>query len=346
MGRFLRNNKGIALILTLLIISIIVSVTLQFNRYMRDDLYAAVNLRDGIKHGHIAKSGFNYALAVLYEDDTNVDFLHDTWADSETLSEKSADLFEDGRFKLELSDHSGMIQINSLVDEKGKYNNIQKDLLTRFLQTPEFGLKDEEVDHIVNAIKDWIDADDDPTGFGGAENSYYQGLETPYSCQDAPVEFIEELLLVKGISRELYEGTDTEGTDKIPGIKSFLSPHGDGKININTADPLVLRALISDNPSDKMKEEMAHDMDEYRLNEDNKESLSGTNWYMSVPGMDGVNIPPDLLTTLSTFFEINSEGQQKRANASEGFEWVTAKQVTAIVQRKDGELNILSWKIE
>ncbi len=341
MGRFLRNNKGIALILTLLIISLIVSVTLQFNRYMRDDLYAAVNLRDGIKHGHIAKSGFNYVLAVLYEDDTNVDSLHDTWADSETLSERSADLFEDGRFKLELSDHSGMIQINSLVDEKGKYINIQKDLLTRFLQSPEFGLKDEEVDHIVNAIKDWIDADDDPTGFGGAENSYYQGLERPYSCQDAPVEFLEELLLVKGINRELFYGTE-----KMPGIAFFLSPHGDGKININTAEPLVLRALISDNPSDKMKEEMAHDMDEYRLNEDNKESLSSTNWYKSVPGMDGVNIESDLLTTLSTFFEIYSEGQQKRANASEGYEWVTAKQVTAIVQRKDGELNILSWKIE
>lgn len=341
MGGFLRNSKGIALILTLLIISLIVSVTLQFNRYMRDDLCAAVNLRDGIKHGHIAKSGLNYALAVLYEDDTNVDSLHDTWADSETLSEKSADLFDDGRFKLEISDHSGMIQINSLVDEEGKYNDNQKELLTRFLQSPEFGLKDEEVDHIVNAIKDWIDADDDPTGFGGAENSYYQGLETPYSCQDVSVEFLEELLLVKGINRELFYGTE-----KMPGIASFLSPYGDGKININTAEPLVLRALISDNPSDKMKEEMAHDMDEYRLNEDNKESLSSTNWYKSVPGMDGVNIEPDLLTTLSTFFELNSEGQQKRANASEGFEWVTAKQVTAIVQRKVGELNILSWKIE
>ena len=341
MVRFLRNSKGIALILTLLIISIIVSVTLQFNRYMRDDLCAAVNLRDGIKHGHIAKSGFNYALAVLYEDETDVDSVHDTWADSKTLSEKSADLFEDGRFKLELSDHSGMIQINSLVDEKGKYINIQKNLLTRFLQSQEFGLKDEEVDHIVNAIKDWIDADDDPTGFGGAENSYYQGLEIPYSCQDAPVEFLEELLLVKGINRELFYGTD-----KMTGIESFLSPHGDGKININTAQPLVLRALISDNSSYEMKEEMAHDMDEYRLNEDNKESLLSTNWYRGVPGMDGVNIEPDLLTTLSTFFEINSEGQQKRGNASEGFEWVTAKQVTAIVQRKDGELNILSWKIE
>ena len=321
MGRFLRNSKGIALILTLLIISIIVSVTLQFNRYMRDDLCAAVNLRDGIKHGHIAKSGFNYALAVLYEDDKNVDSVHDSLADSKTLSEKSADLFEDGRFELELKDHSGMIQINSLVDEKGKYNNIQKDLLTRFLQSQEFGLKDEEVDHIVNAIKDWIDADDDPTGFGGAENSYYQGLETPYSCHDAPVEFIEELLLVKGINRELFSG-----------IESFLSPYGDGKININTADPLVLEAL-----SDDIDHERAEDMADWRGKEENQDSLSSTNWYKSVPGMGGVNIEAGLLTTSSIYFEITSKGLKQ----------AMTKLVTGMVERKIGEpIQILSWKIE
>ncbi|MBW1770943.1 MAG: hypothetical protein JRJ17_07275, partial [Deltaproteobacteria bacterium] len=49
MARFLQNNKGIALILTILIISLLVSLTLQFNRSMRSDVHAAANLRDGIK---------------------------------------------------------------------------------------------------------------------------------------------------------------------------------------------------------------------------------------------------------------------------------------------------------
>ena len=315
-----------ALILTILIISLIVALTLQFNTSMRSDLHAAVNLRDGIKLGYIAKSGFNYALAVLLEDGSETDFdsLHDAWADSKALSENSADRFDEGRFELKVSDHSGRIQINKLVKEDGKsYNDNQKGLLTRFLQS--FGLENEEVVNIVDAIKDWIDADDDVTGFGGAENSYYQGLERPYSCKDAPVEFLEELLLVRGITRELFYGTKGKS-----GIASYLSPHGDdGKININTAHRLVLRAL-----SDEIDDDMVENMIDYRANEDN--DLSKLNLDERL-GMGGVNINSALLTTSSTHFEITSEG----------FKGAMVKRVTGMVERKTGEpIQILSWKIE
>ena len=323
MKRFLRNNKGIALILTLLIISIIVSVTLQFNRYMRDDLYAAVNLRDGIKLGCIAKSGFNCALAVLRVDDTGVDSLHDKWADPKTFSENSDVQFDEGKFELKVSDHSGRIQINKLVKEDGKnYNNDQKGLLTRFLKS--FGIEDEEVDNIVDAIKDWIDADNEVTRFG-AENAYYQSLDKPYSCKNAPIEFLEELLLIRGITKELFYGSEEN-----PGIADYISPHGDGRININTADRLVLRVL-----SDEIEEdpEMVKNMIEYRNDEDN--NLKEINWDERV-GMRGVNFNPELLTTSSTYFEITSEG----------FKGAMAKRVTGIVERKEGTLQIRSWKVE
>ena len=323
MKRFLRNNKGIALILTLLIISIIVSVTLQFNRYMRDDLYAAVNLRDGIKLGCIAKSGFNCALAVLRVDDTGVDSLHDKWADPKTFSENSDVQFDEGKFELKVSDHSGRIQINKLVKEDGKnYNNDQKGLLTRFLKS--FGIEDEEADNIVDAIKDWIDADNEVTRFG-AENAYYQSLDKPYSCKNAPIEFLEELLLIRGITKELFYGFEEN-----PGIADYISPHGDGRININTADRLVLRVL-----SDEIEEdpEMVKNMIEYRNDEDN--NLKEINWDERV-GMRGVNFNPELLTTSSTYFEITSEG----------FKGAMAKRVKGIVERKEGTLQIRSWKVE
>jgi general secretion pathway protein K len=330
MGRFLRNNRGMALILTILIISLIVALTIQFNTSMRSDLHAAVNVRDGIRFGYVAKSGFNYALAVLIQDasEGNVDSLHDAWTDSKALSENLADLFDEGRFELKVSDHSGRIQINNLVDGNN-YNSIQKDILTRFLQSPKFGLEDEDVDNIVSAIKDWIDEDDDPTGFGGAENSYYQTLDIPYSCKNAPVEFLEELLLVRGITKELFYGTKER-----PGIVSFLSPYGDGRINISTADSPVLRALLPVEISDEMKDEMVQDMLAYREDEDN--DLSKTDWYKSVPGMDGVNIDPSLLTTSSTHFEITSKA----------FKDTMAKQVTGMVERKEDGFDIVSWKIE
>ena len=321
----LKDNKGMALILTILIISLIVALTLQFNTSMRSNLHAAVNLRDGIKLACIARSGFDGALAVLYEDalSGNVDSLHETWAHFGTLSENSGFLFDEGRFVVEIADHSGRIQINQLVDKGGKYNEDQKRLLMQFLSSPEFGLDPQEVENTVDAIKDWIDPDSETTRFG-AETTYYESLEKPYPCKNGPFEFLEELLLVKGIPKELFYGSGER-----PGISRYLSPYGDGKININTADPLVLRAL-----SDRIDQDLAGEIVAYRQDEDN--DLSNFKWYKEVPGMREVSIPETLLTTSSTYFEIRSEG----------YKGAMSKRIRGTVERKEKALEILCWKVE
>ncbi|MBW1742444.1 MAG: general secretion pathway protein GspK [Deltaproteobacteria bacterium] len=325
MKGILRNNRGMALILTILVISLIVALTLQFNASMRSDLQATANLRDGVKMGYIAKSGFNYALAVLSVDSAegSVDSLHDTWADSKALSENAASLFDEGRIEVKISDHSARIQVNRLVGENGEYNAVQKGLMTRFLNSPAFGLSSEDVDNIVDAIKDWIDGNSEVTKFG-AENTYYQTLEKPYSCKNAPLEFVEELLLVRGITKDLFYGTEER-----PGISHYLSTYGDGKINVNNAGPLILRAL-----SDDMDDGMVEEMVSYR--EDEESDLSDPAWYKTLPGMGGVKIPDELLTTSSTYFEVTSDG----------FRDNMAKRISGIVERTEGKLDTLSWKIE
>ena len=324
MRGFLQNSRGMALILTILIVSLIVALTVQFNTSMRSDLHAAVNFRDGIKLGYIAKSGFSYALAVLRRDasEGNVDSLREAWADSKALSEDSDALFGDGRFEVNLSDHSGRIQINQLIyhkgDKKGEYNPNQRQLLTIFLNSnsERFGLDPKKVDNIVDAIKDWIDEDDDPTRFS-VKDSHYEKLK-----------FQEELLLVDGITRELFYGTREK-----PGISRYLTTYGDdGKININTADSLILTALSKYIVGEDKGEEWL----EYR--EDEKNGLSH---YKNYPGMSDMS--PDeqakadsLLTTSSAYFEIKSQGLKGAA----------ARQVTGMAERKDGWPRILSWKIE
>jgi len=325
MIRLIRDNEGMALIMTILIISLIVALTLQFNTSMRSNLEAAVNLRDGIKLGFIARSGFNGALAVLHEDASsgNVDTLREDWAHTKLFSESSPSLFNEGRFIVEITDLSGKIQLSKLIDKDGNYNSTQKDLLIRFMNFPEFGLDPEEVDNIVDAIKDWIDTDNETTRFG-TENAYYQTLEKPYPCKNAPIEFLEELLFVRGITKELLYGSGEK-----PGISQYLSPHGNGKININTADLLILRSL-----SDDIDQERAEDMVAYRENEDN--DLSDLKWYKNVPGMADVSIPDSLLTTSSTYFEITSKG----------FKGPMSKKIEATVERKEKTLQILSWKVD
>ncbi|MFW6147333.1 MAG: general secretion pathway protein GspK [Thermodesulfobacteriota bacterium] len=324
MIRSIFNNKGIALILTILVISIIVAVSLQFNTSMRSNLHAAINLSDGIKLGCIARSGFNGALAALHADGFSgtTDSLRDDWAYIGKLSEGSGSLFDNGHFLVDVADLSGRIQINRLVNEQGGYNEKQKNVLLRLLNSPEFGLHGEQAEDIIDAIKDWIDEDSEVTRFG-AEDSYYRTLENPYPCKNGPLEFLEELLLVRGITEELFYGAEEQ-----PGISSCLTIHGEGKININTASFLVLRAL-----SDRITDELAEEMVAYRMDEDT--DLTNTKWYKEVPGMADITIPDDLITTSSSHFKITSEGIKDTLR----------KHIEAVVERKDNKLKILSWKV-
>jgi general secretion pathway protein K len=322
-----RDNRGFALILTILVVSLLVVLTLQFKTGMWAGLYASANLRDGIKLGSVARSGVNLALAVLSEDGASSisDSLKETWAQSKELSVNSVDLFEEGRLQVEISDLSGRIPINRLINENGATNEALRMLLTRFLSLESFGLELEAVENLIDAIKDWIDPDDEVTRFG-AENGYYQSLDPPYACGNGPMDSLSQLRLVKGMTDALFFGSDDSGS----GISNHLTVYGDGRININTADPLVLRAL-----SDDIDADMVQDMMDYRLDE--KNDLADPAWYRKIPGMGHLTIDPDLIKISSDYFEVQSAGMA--GNMS--------RQVTAVVKRKDGSsVQIVAWKAE
>lgn len=83
---------------------------------------------------------------------------------------------------------------------------------------------------VAAAIVDWRDPDDKTTP-GGAETGYYK-TRSPYTCRNAPFQFPEELYLVKGMTRELYE-------QAMP----HLTLWGDGRVNWNTASPRILEVM-------------------------------------------------------------------------------------------------------
>jgi DNA uptake protein ComE-like DNA-binding protein len=60
---------------------------------------------------------------------------------------------------------------------------------------------------IADAILDWIDEDSEPREFG-AESEYYSALQPPYAPRNGPLETVEELLLVRGVTPELLYGLD------------------------------------------------------------------------------------------------------------------------------------------
>jgi len=95
-----------------------------------------------------------------------------------------------------------------------------------------------ELTGVVNSILDWID-DDDLRRMEGAETPYYRTLEHPYPAKNAPLESIEELLLVKGIDADLFWGRDQQ-----PGLIDFLDVFGQTeKLDINSVS-LAALALV------------------------------------------------------------------------------------------------------
>jgi hypothetical protein len=154
----------------------------------------------------------------------------------------------------------GKIQVNALVNfPEGASSTSPRGVVERLLQyfvdrkELKLDLKDDsEPAAIINSLKDWLDSLDDDaiTGLSGAESSTYEDREPPYPARNGPVQDLDELLLVKGITPELFYGRP-----EMPGISPYLTVHGatpgegtgvtfPGRINIATAELPVLFALV------------------------------------------------------------------------------------------------------
>jgi general secretion pathway protein K len=280
-------------------------------------------MRDGITLSQMATSGVHAAMAVLAKDklESNTDSLVEDWANPEKINEVLAGIpFDTGGLRVTISDEMGKIQINALVTfpDSRNFKESQLRMWDRFLRFmgDEEEMQDEsEPMAIINSIKDWLDSgDDDATsGLSGAESDYYQDLDPPYGPRNGPMPDVDELVLVKGITPRLFYGNA-----ETPGISQFLTVHGvsgsstsfsyPGRININTAELPVLVALM---PSES--QEMAEALYEFRqaaISPDEDEEgadFSSPQWYKEIGGFGDVIIDPQLITTRSDIFRIESE---------------------------------------
>ena len=205
MGLKKRTEVGIALVIVLLVITVLVGLTIELTRATRFTYRRSSLLSEGIKLSYIARSGFYGACALLVDDRNNYDALTESWAKAEVFSRESESFFKRGSFVVRIEDELGKIPINKLVAGNG-YNQAVKELLIRLLGQPEFKLDQGKINEIVDSIKDWLDKDDEVTG-SGAESNYYRSLAKPYSPKNGVLDCLDDLLMVKGITRTLFYGS-------------------------------------------------------------------------------------------------------------------------------------------
>ena len=92
-----------------------------------------------------------------------------------------------------------------IIDLERKINiNTANDALLRQVLTTQ-GADAGDISTVADSIQDWIDTDD-ATRPAGAESDYYQGLTPPYYAKNAPMDDLSELMLVKGITLDMYKG--------------------------------------------------------------------------------------------------------------------------------------------
>ncbi|MGM0418306.1 MAG: general secretion pathway protein GspK [Thermodesulfobacteriota bacterium] len=345
------SQKGVALVLTLIMVTLLAGWALSLNLKVRDVLFQTNILKKRMMLHDRAREGIRIGQALLVKDrmTSETDSIQEFWADKEEISAYLSLLgYSEDELKIEITDVLSKIQINALVNFPNTKNDKQIKLWERFLD----GLKTEYPElienpyEIINPMLDWLDYDDDNavTGLSGAEKPYYES-ENILTPRNGPMKSIEELSYVKGINDKLWDKVYNSGI-----AQKFLTVHGDvtrsgksfnykGKININTAPKEVVAALITDNAFYHMAEEICS-LREEKSDEKFVYNLEGK-WYKQCPGCEDVPLDEDLITTSSNMFEVSASASDKD----------TTVKVKAVVRRytdKDGKWNskIETWITE
>jgi len=246
----LKNRKGgVALVLVIWAMVMLTAIAGEFTYSMRTELNIVRNLKEEEESYQSALAGIELAkLEILSAKKSSYVYMNEDGI-LVLLQENENPVrtfeLENGSFSYTINDEDGKLNINNATLPQLKY-------IVR-----NTGIDDiAAVDTIVDSIIDWKDTNDLHM-LNGAEEDYYQSLENPYSCKDGSFDIIDELLLVKGVTPEIFYGSEKkddeeEETDEsesdekqsLKGIAQYFTPFARGNININTAPELVLEAVF------------------------------------------------------------------------------------------------------
>lgn len=255
--RLLAGEQGVALVLVLWISTLFGLMLAGFAFSMRVETDTVKNFQDHAQALRLAESGIVQALAELEQ------------APASMQEGTEARPVWPARFTQRLGAGQYQVMVTN-EDSRLSLNHVSETVLRKLLvQT---GVTDEVLqDTIAASIMDWRDLDEVERP-NGAESAYYQTRLVPHASKNALFQQIEELLSVRGMTRDILYGNIgdparrerllasspdqrefTEG--EYLGLARFVTAHGSGRIDQSLAEPDVLAAMGV--PEDRIRELVA-----------------------------------------------------------------------------------------
>ena len=255
-----KKNRGFAVIIALIAVTILTLLAGAFAYAMKVETRLAVNTNDDEQFYWIGRGGVERACWWLAQEG-NQPFSsklqywnHGPGDGPETngpLAGESLDNFAIGEGTVSLT----MNELESKININAADGPLLQQTLTAM------GADANAISVVSDSILDWIDPDDN-TRPAGAESDYYLGLTPSYNAKNAPIDNLDELQLVKGVTRDMFNGGSSApsntpfpehklGFGHAPGeepnyafgLRDVFTPFSIGRINILTADDKVLQLI-------------------------------------------------------------------------------------------------------
>ena len=255
--------RGIALFIVMIAVFVLSVMAAIFAASMKVETKLAQNAQHEEQLLWLGRSGVDLARYVLAQEASiPYDSLNQIWAGGPgDASESNSPLSSLSLDDYQVGDGTVSVKIIDL-ERKVNINSANPQMLQQALTL--MGVDADDISTISDSVMDWISSGENPR-LAGAKSDYYQNLNPPYYCKDAPMDDLSELLLVRGVRDhpEIYWGGS--GTNQEPaafqgeklgfgnspfqaadypfGLKDLFTTISSGRININTADTNVLQMI-------------------------------------------------------------------------------------------------------
>jgi general secretion pathway protein K len=220
---FNKHLRGVALITALLIAALVAAIAAAALALQSREIARLERATDRAQLAAFLSGGFDWAKSVLAIDKraNKIDHLSENWATPLT-----AIPIEGATVNGNMQDAQGQFNLNLLI-QNGRADtawvNRYRALLVE-LKLP---------NDLADALVDWIDSDSD----GQYEDSVYLFLDPPYRAANRTLINTTELANVRGYTADVIV--------KLAPYISALPTNAKRTVNANTADAIVLRAVLS-----------------------------------------------------------------------------------------------------